>query len=761
MTIPSASQYPESFDTDENLFVVHDALRLRLSEDYNPGDTSISVEGDFLTISRWPDSGLLTLTEQCSDLKDRAISLHYTSIDRTALVISGLELLPEFEDSAKPKRITNVTISVMSRHHNNAAKAIISTQTLAGVKGTVDNQPLGETLEGRINFLRNLVLQPKAWFTANKQVGNVPLEVEFENRSFRLATDGDGQEFTVTWDFGDRSSSTISVTSLISADSMVPDGAIDVLVRDTDSGKIKKIYYQPGLYDVTLTVANNFGSDVCVFEDFINARVKAPDLAIIRFVENTSSQEATPGVPPNGPFEITPKIRSPINTLIQIEINTGENPSTPGVSYGGEALNEDEVPIDPIVSYTWQLGDDLNHPNSRIATAAYSVGGLYDLKLRVDTEFGAYRITTYDEAIDIVENRNIWLWMFSDSDNVRAYEYGLISETFKLTAAPTYTVLRDDSFLDDVPEEERQKSEFRKNTGFNPRSNIGSGLGGTAMLYYASGRGASDPVTSELIRCVEFDGFSGTYVTRPSLTRPWNWAGLHAPSTSYFIFGGVSTYPPGTSPTNVIKQSIELASLTTSSVALTDANYLNGAQELQENVAIYNDVGTSIYGNFSIYRTTWKDSTGYIVRNDGVGPFIRIKSTYRTEGTSGSPFTNIRKLGDIQGPTKVEGELVQMSTAIFFLNNSGSVSKFDPNEGIWRSGGPGVNSLLYRSLQDTSVIGYDSEFNTLLATSDGDKRAYLSFDYSPNAYLKFNEIDLTFVTLGGRPQGDQWMLTCF
>lgn len=758
MTIPTSSLYPDAFDSDENLFVVHDSLRLRLAEDYVAGDTSVKVEGDFLTVSRWPDTGLMTLTEQCSDLEHRAISFYYSSFDRTALVIGGLELLDGFEDSDKPKRLTDITVNVMDKHHNHCKESLKAIQVFSGVEGTTDRQPFGDTLEGRINFLRNLVLKPKAWFTANKRTGNVPLEVEFENRSFRLATDGSDSGVTVTWDFGDRTSSTVSVTSLISADSMVPDSAIDVLVRDTDSGKIKKVYHQPGLYPVTLTVENDFGSDVCVFEDFINARVKAPDPAIIRLVENTATQQATPGVPPNGPFETTPTIRSPINTLIQIEIGEGENPATPNVSYGGEALNDDGDPIDRITDYTWELGDDLSHPNSRATTAAYSVGGVYDLKLRVDTEFGAYRITTYAEAIDVVENNNMWLWVFGGADTAYAYEYGLISETFKLTGAPGYTVLRDDSFLDGAASEDHQKREFRKNTGFAPRSTIGSGLGGTAMLYYASGRAASDPETSEVIRCVEFDGFSGTYVTKPSITRQWNWANLNSPSASYFLFGTVDAYPPNTSPTNQSKQSLDLVGLTVSSSTLADSNYLNGSQDLKENVAIYDGGGDSVYGNFSAHRTAWKDNTGYILRNDGVGPFFRLKSFYRTEGTTGSPVTNIRRLQDLQGPTKVEGELVQMSAAVFFLNNTGSVSRFDPTTSGWTTGGPGLNSLLYRGLQDTSVVGYDSAANTMLAASDGDKRAYLSFDYSPNAFQKFNEIDLTFVTLGGRPDGEQFIM---
>lgn len=759
MTIPISSLYPTELDSNDNLYQVHDSLRMRLDEDYNPGDTTITVQADFLTIARWPDTGLLTLTEQCSDLEHRAISFHYSAIDRVNKVISGLEIMPGFTDVIKPKRITNVTINVMAEHHNNIKSALVAIQEFCGIKGTTDTVPLGETLEGRINFLRNIVLQPKAWFTSTNRIGNVPLEVEFEDLSFRLGTDGTSGPVTVTWDFGDHTNSTISLISVVEADSLVSDSPLDFLVRDSDGGKITKIYHQPGLYDVKLTVQNDFGSDTVILPKYVNARVKAPDTAIVRLVENNATQLGTAGVPPNGPFETPPRIRSPINTLIQIELESGENPATPDVSYSGEALDMSGDPIDPVISWTWVLGDDLNHPiTSKETKASYSVGGIYDMKLRVDTQFGAYRITTYDDAIDIVENQNLWHWIFQDETTAAAYEYGLISETYKIIDAPTVTIIRDSSFLDAEPNSAQQIREFNRNTGFVPRSNTNSGSGGSSLLFWASGRAVSDPVTSELIRTIEFTGFTGTYITRSSIQRPWNWANMNSTASAYFIFGAVATYPPDVSQTNISKQTLEFNGLTLASEDLISTNYLNGAQELQQNVSIYDDDGISAYGDFSVYRTAWKDNTGYILRNDGVGPFFRLKSFYRTEGTVGTPFMNIRKLQDMQGPTKLEGQLVQMSSSLFFLNNSGSVSSFNPSESAWRTGGPGVNSLLYRGLQDTTEVGFDDQRNTLLATSDGDKRAYLSFDYSPNAFLRFSEIDLTFVSLGARPDGEQFII---
>ena len=759
MTIPTASNFPTAFDDNTNLYVVHDALRLRLLEDYNPGDTSIVCEDNRSVADIMPPNGIITLTEQCSELEHRAISFHYNSFNPVTMTFSSLDLLDEFDDVQKPKRITNVTINVVADHHNNIKNSLINIETFIGVKGTEDKEPLGETLEGRINFLRRLVLQPKAWFTVNKRIGNVPLEVEFTDMSFRLGTDdGNADTVNLTWDFGDQSISTISTYDLISATDEVPDGSINVIVRDTDGGKIKKTYYSPGIYDVTLTVENNFGSDTVTFSNLINARVKAPNPAIIRLIENSGTQDASPGVPPDGPFEITPSIRSPINTLIQLDIENGENPATPGYSYAGELLDESGQPIDPIDAYTWYLGDDLNHPSNSSTKASYGVGGIYDLKLRTDTRYGAYRITTYEDAIDVIENSNMWLWTYQGANSVRAYEYGLISETFKLTTAPTMPITRNDSFLDNVPNSSEQKAEFKKNVGFVSRGTGHSGSKGSAMVYWATGRNEIDPPTSEEINVAEFVGFTGMYIARDSIQRQWNWLNLNSNGKSYFVFGAVSSHAPNSSYVNQSKQSLELGAFTLASVNLVADNYLNGAIELTQNVATYDGDGDSVYGHYSVYRGAWKDNTGYFVRNDGVGPFFRIKSFYRTEGIVGDYFMNIRKMQDIQGPTKLEGNLVDMSSGIFFLNNSGSVSRFLTTETVWQTGGPGVNSLLYRNLQDTSVTGFDDSANTAHCVSDSDHRAYLSFDYSDSAFLKFNELDLTFSSLGNRPSGQQFLM---
>jgi len=779
MTTPKASNFPDSFDTNENLYEVHDGLRLTLLEDYSPGDTSIKWTGDLSVALKFPATGIITLTEQCTEpAKDRAISFHYGSIDFTTYTFEDIELLEEFEDLEKPKRITNITLNVMAVHHNTIKDACIAIENFIGVKGTIDLVPFGETLEGRINFLRKLVLVPRAWFTVDKRTGLVPLKVKFTDLSFRLATDSNENPVVFIWDFGDNTTSSISMISQISVTDVVPVGKNNVLVNDLNGGAIEKTYTEPGIYDVTLTVTNDFGTDEIILPNLINARTEAPDLATINFAAKTSSQDITvQGLPLGGPYTTTtPVIRSPINTLIKIEIPDGQNINVTDkdVSFAGELLDGSGNPVDPIVEYTWNLGDDITHNNSKITDASYGIGGVYDLKLRVDTQFNSYRITSYENCFDIVENINLWHWTFKSNSNtiINATEYGLLSETFKTTSTGTITISRDDSFLDGVREEEKQKIEFKKNTGFVPRGTIASGQQGTAFLYYASGRTSAESASAENINVIEYNGFKLGQPTEYSVktaisNKPWNWANLNIGTESYFIFGtSLDSIPPNQSPVNPVKTAYNLLSQTVTNTTFGASDFINGAEELLENVSEFATTadepdytaGESKYGDFSVYRTATRENTGYILRNDGVGPFFRIRSFYQTEGTIGTPFQTIRKLEDMEGPTKLEGELVNLSTGLFFINNSGSFSAYSPTTGVWTKGGPGINSASYRSLQDTSVQGFDDQSNTLLAASDNDRRIYISFDYSPNAFIKFNEVDLTFTTLASRPQGEQFMM---
>lgn len=767
MSIPDkfiVSNYPESLDTNDNLYVVHDSLRVVLSSDYDPNDpiianrTKIYVSGD---TSLFPTTGIITLTDQCNDIKDRAISFYYTS--KTDTTFEGLTPLPEFQEKnniIRAKKITNVTQNVMAEHHNALKDAIIDIESFVGTKGTVDSNPFGETMEGRINFLRKLVLSPRAWFTAKNTIGLVPLSVTFKNESFKIGEDAtDNSLIKFIWDFGDQDNDvSISDISTISVTESVPISTTNVYVEDMDSGTIIKTYNKPGKYNVKLTVENEFGSDSVVFEDFVNAKVGAPDEAIIDFLP-LSTQSLTSGSPTNGPYENNnyPKIKAKIDSIININIQDGINSNT-NKTFSGEEVDIWGDPIDPIDVYTWQLNDELDHSNDKSTKALYTIGGIYDLTLRCDTRFGAYRITNYFNAIDIIENTNLWLFTLNNSI-CKSNEFGLISETFK-TGTVTQSISRNDSFLNNSNNETQAKKEFKKNVGFCQRSTATSGDKGSSLIYYSAGDVEGSPLSSNLIKFISFQGFDQVFnIDSYNLNRPWNWISFPINQKIYFILGADPTENLSENNSNQEKSVVNIGtslSLDSSSTFVNPTNFINGANELIQHVTSgYDEHQEPINGRFAVYRSTIRGNTGYFLRNDGVGSFFKIKEFYKTEGTASSPINNLRKLTDMAGTVKLEGELVNLNNGIFFFNNSGNISAFNVITNVWEIGS---STSPFRALQDKNVEGYGDLNQSLIATSDNDRNAYLSYDYSSNAFVKYNSIDKTFHGMTSRPSGEQWII---
>ena len=104
------------------------------------------------------------------------------------------------------------------------------------------------------------------------------------------------------------------------------------------NGKIEKIYEVSGVYTITYSVKNKFGTDIVKFENYIDARFPAPDEAIVAFT-----------VQPNQVVSGS-NIRSPSNSLIYMEIPAGINPAT-GRTYAGEEVNNLGNPIDPYLKH--------------------------------------------------------------------------------------------------------------------------------------------------------------------------------------------------------------------------------------------------------------------------------------------------------------------------------------------------------------------------------------------------------------------------
>ncbi len=464
------SRYPENFDGDDNLYLVGDKLQVPLGFDYYPGHDAIVADGDIS--NKFPPSGIITLVDQCSTPKERAISLRYGS--RTKREFLDLELLPDSVNCFKPKKITTITMQVMADHREALKDAIFSIEKYLGTKHQVDDLPKGDTIFGRINFLRKVVFSPKAWFEIENTTGVAPFTTRFVFSG--TGNTGPVGDISYTWKFNDEEYTTTQPV-------------------------IERTFLSPGNYTISLTMRNHYGEDTVTFVNAVKVKDHAPEPLAIKFVPNESQ------------MLVDNKLRTPVNQPVSVELIKSEK--------------------DLVTSYTWNLGDDLPHSNSLKTKALYSTGGKFDVNVRSDTDLGSYRVSTHAECVDVVDPINAWIWQRTNNI-IRSYEFGLKCEVLK-TSNNTYTLNANDKFIEATAP--KKQLEFWRSNGSSKQSDVSSGNGGICTVFWASGRSPHDEESAETINLFNYNGFTDIYETRPSLQKPWNWAALTSGRDIYFVLG--------------------------------------------------------------------------------------------------------------------------------------------------------------------------------------------------------------------------------
>lgn len=702
---PNGSKYPAAIDSDDNLYFVKDALQVPLGIDHLPGNNFVAADRD---ISAFPPSGIITLVDQCSAAHERIVSFYYGK--RTNKEFLNLELLANSTNTFKPKKLTTITMQVMSDHREALKDGVIAIEKYLGTKHDSADQPNGETIFARINFLRKLMYAPRAWVEMDRTSGVAPLTVTFTFAG--TGNTGPVGDVVYKWTFGE-----------------------DEI--ESKNPSIQKTFFEAGKYTVKVKITNHYGEDEVCLTNAIDIRGQAPEAAILEFkpLANQLFIPEQPGVPL--------RIRTPINQPVSVMVS--RKPDTDMRTSAGALIDTATSKVlDPITSYTWNMGDDLTHGNSPQTKAIYNIGGLYDTILRTDTEKGSYRVTVYDKCVDVVEPLNLWLW---DIDNkvIKSNEFGLLSETFK-AGFTNYALTVDDSFLD--PNMKRQKFEFWRNNGI-ARNEVKSGDAGTAMIFWAGGRAKDESRAYESINFVEHNGFFGSYSIKGSTARPWNWAAFSSEEDVYFLLGNNVEDPyPTLSLTNQTLTAFNLKTFTFANEEMQYKKYKNGAHDLTKHLDVFDENYDVKEGHFAGHRTTWKNHVGYMLRNAQLGHAFSFVNFYKTEGTIGSPLQNIVKLPDLPGDGHKEGELVSLSNGIYFFSTNGSAYCFNDTSNIWEMVTP--HNRISRN-----------ELDSLFAASDNENRAYVSIEGLTNGFFKFNAHDLSYTTLVQKPAGKQWLMSVY
>jgi hypothetical protein len=280
--------------------------------------------------------------------------------------------------------------------------------------------------------------------------------------------------------------------------------------------------------------------------------------------------------------------------------------------------------VDPVVLYTWSLGDDLTARPARTRRGRRSASaGYYDLVMRVDTGFGSYRITNYSDTFDVVENLNLWLWTFvrrvlrRETNTVRATEYGLVSESVQGPDDGRPAGLRRLVVPRRRPELVPAASPSSSGTpGSPPGAPRRPARAAFCTLYWATGRSAVRRRGGRADRTRRVQRVH-RHLRRP--TRPWpptwNWVYLNSsrgvlPVRDRRPRASAPNTSPTTSQSFLTHDLLTLTAATTT--ALTPANYLGGAAELDQQRGDLRPGGEPTYGHFSVYRSCLEGLDGIL-----------------------------------------------------------------------------------------------------------------------------------------------------
>ena len=576
MSFVENSNYPTQLDSESNLFLVKDSAKTSLTQVFNPTDTTISVD----STSGFPDVGIITLIgPQEEDITTRACSLLYTG--KTETTFTGLSSMP-FSTPTMKEIGSLVVMNVRAEHHNQIASALMAMEAYVG---TAHGE--SDTLQNQLNQLVTLIPVPIAMFNVSVGTGLAnQTEFQFEDASF-------GSPTSWIWNFGD--------------------GGTSLEENPTH------IYTTPGVYDVTLTVSNGYGTDTITLVDIVSVMDQPPQNALVAFSVD----------------------KALVGSIVWV------------------TASADTAPGNPISTYAWYDGtndqDPNDYPSQATVGMVYERGGLYYIHSKIITLAGNYAwakhlVGSSEVPLDIVEMQNLWhLIMDEGTTLVRSYELGLISLTYKVGGRQTFDLQLDTAHLYSPIENHLMSKGFVHLNNFEH-----------AVVWTPAGAIISVAKLNTLL-----DSWSSEVTWQhPKL---WNWTVLDFYGRVYVLQGTTDEVAWLTTDNELAIFDAEINTWT--SINLPDSAYLD-AWELKN----YPD--TCPTG----YRACTKEGLGYIIRTRGPLTDREFTPLYVFDPTSN---VWVEKANIPSGLGLSEGQITPLVDGIYMFWNSAHILRYDTLANVW------------------------------------------------------------------------------
>ncbi len=757
MSLPEKSNYPITHDDANQLKTVVDGLSSITTVVIKPydvdDDTTYDWENgkgiiDLQDNSLWRESGYVTiyLKGHYGKAIDRSTLFHYGSKGQNTLedvmIIPGQEFLyfPENSEAVQ---------NVVAENHNYSKDALIALEQYLGNRGTEDQS----TIEWFTNFYVHNVRVPKPWLNISSTNILTGEYITFQDLTTRIKPGFTiNLDTSIEWifDLGDETMISVSLDSELSEyvfniswREILPNNNLGEILnkeerKSTWNRAIYHSYRSPGVYNVSLYVKNEFGTDQIILEEAIKVIDNCPESLTVNI---------------NGPHKDINK-----NSKTRAKANLEEIIVRAEYELGDV---KEHVASSSDLTFLWDipfvLQSDL--PNEQNLTLNFQAGGMYYIGLKMIAPNESWIGTFTENAIDIVERPSVWLaYVSKHSGNLDMNEYSITSNTWKTNSSP-FDFNYSYAFAEGPADAGTDLSlAFRDNKGFYSKPNTD-----IAHLLWSPNKSEVD--------VSKFDCMTNAFssATNVKLHRPYNWYTLYMPSQfadRIYVLGGLNQIDN----LSIMSQAIHYYDISVETFNLIEQRYNTPLDQQDPSFTDAFENAKPMIKQPNDYLATWKtanfEGIGYILRNS--------ENSLLEDLFSFDPSTNIFNTVNTTVPfSRMELGFDALRDGIYTVSNAGDIHQYDPTNNVW------TPTTLTSSEVFSSVFHTDPESNKdssarvvtgveSRTSNTSNSNLYFSFDYGITSFGKYDSSVIAFQQLSSRPEyngesvlTEQWDMTVF